>query len=244
MDASTVALIIIGAVGAVAAMISAITPLIRNWRKKRQAEAAKVRPRLEADEAIRKLSPQYEVAIKAPSGQTGDQAPDLLHLLVTFTGPAALGHLDRLTVALTPDRLPARLRACYRFRPGTRPRTDDRGADAEGRISRCERVEGGEKLLFLLERTAPADWRGSLAVSLDAYRVANDLDLPSYEPGTWHWSHALVLSVAAARSLGVHRVTQSPGRASGLAPAVRPARPVERSWINPTTIRPVQRAVS
>jgi hypothetical protein len=153
MDASTLALIIIGAVGAVGTTIAAITPFIRNWQKKRQTEAAKVRPQLEAAEASRTLSPRYEVAIKPPDGQTGDQAPDLLHLLVTFTGPAALGHLDRLTVALTPDRLPARLRASYRFRPGTRPRTDDRGADTEGRVSRCERVEGGEKLLFLLERT-------------------------------------------------------------------------------------------
>src|SRR6202011_3131990 len=120
------------------------------WPKKRHIEATKVRSRLEADEAARMLSPHYEVAIKAPDGQTGHQAPDLLHLLVTFTGPAALGHLDGLTVALSPDRLPARLRASYRFRPGTRPRTDDRGADAEGRVSRCKRVEGGEKLLFLL----------------------------------------------------------------------------------------------
>jgi hypothetical protein len=195
MDATTLGLII-GAVSAVAAIIAAITPIVRNWQKKRQNEAARVRPQLEADEAGRTLSPHYEVAIKAPDGRTGDQAPDLLHLLVTFTGPAALGHLDRLTVALTPDRLPPRLRASYRFRPGTRPRTDDRGADAEGRVSRCERVEGGEKLLFLLERTAPANWRGRLAVSLDAYRVASDLD-PSYGPGTLHWSHTLVLSVAA-----------------------------------------------
>lgn len=201
MDATTLALIITGAVSAVAATIAALTPFIRGWQKKQQTEAAKVRPQLAADEASRTLSPHYEVAIKAPDGQTGDQAPDLLHLLVTFTGPAALGHLDRLTVALTPDRLPAKLRASYRFRPGTRPRTDDRGADAEGRVSRCERVEGGEKLLFLLERTAPANWRGRLAVSLYADRVTSDLDLPFYGPGTGtlHWSHALVLSLAAAR---------------------------------------------
>jgi hypothetical protein len=199
MNASTLTLII-AAVGAIGTTIAAITPFTRNWQKKRQTEAAKIRPQLEADEARRTLSPRYEVAIKAPNGQTGDQAPDLLHLLVIFTGPAALGHLDRLTVVLTPDRLPARLRASYRFRPGTRPRTVDKGADAEGRVSRCERVEGGEKLLFPLEHTAPANWRGRLVVSLDAYRVTSDLDLPSYGPGTLHWSHTLVLSVVAARS--------------------------------------------
>jgi hypothetical protein len=199
MGTSTLDLII-GAVGAVGTAIAAITPFIRNRQKKRQIEAAKARPRLEADEAVRMLSPHYEVAIKAPDGQTGDRPPNLLHLLVTFTGPAALGHLDRLTVVLTPDRLPVRLRAPYRFRPGTRPRTDDKGADAEGRVSRCERVEGGEELLFLLERTAPANWRERFAVSVDAYRVASDLDLPLYGPGTLHWSHTLVFSVAAARS--------------------------------------------
>jgi hypothetical protein len=195
---------LIAVVPVIAVVVGAIAAVIGVRQTKRQAdrvdsstpEAVESASRLATDEASRALGPQYDVAIQAPDGCTDNQAPDLLHLLVTFTGPADLDHLDRLVVVLDPDRLPARRRAPYRFRPGTRPRVNDSGADGEGFVSRCQRVEGGEPLLFLLERTAPANWRGRLAVSLDAYRLGSDLDLPSAGPGTLLWSRALVLSIA------------------------------------------------
>ena len=201
-------LTLISVVASIFTLIGGVAAVIAVRQAKQQAaradsatsEAIQVAARLAMRETILALTPQYDIAIQTPNGYSGGQPPEQLHLLVTFTGPAELDHLDRLVVALDPDRLSVRRRAPYRFHPGARPRANDTCAGSEGLVIRCQRVEGGEQLRFLLGRTAAANRRVRLAITLDAYRLGNDLALPAVAAGTLHWSRVLVLGLDAVAS--------------------------------------------
>jgi hypothetical protein len=56
-------------------------------------------------------------------------------------------------------------------------------------------------LQFQLERSAPAHRRERLVVTLHAYRLSSELDLPSVGQGSMHWSRTIELRLTTVRSL-------------------------------------------
>jgi hypothetical protein len=190
-------------VGTALTLVIAVAAVMTLRQGRRQADlgAVEATSRVSDYENAVALAPRYDVTLVAANSSADRMALDLLHLNVIFTGPADLDHLDQLDVVLGCHDYPTKRSASFRFQSGTRPRTDDRGADSKGLVSRCGRVEGGEQLQFQLERTAPAHRRERLVVTLHAYRLSGELDLPSVGQGSMHWSRTAEFRLATVRSL-------------------------------------------